>query len=294
MITIDSIAAMEEKSTRLRVEMNRLGFVPTMGFLHEGHLSLIRQARTENHAVAVSIFVNPTQFGPAEDFDAYPRDLPRDSAICREAGVDVLFTPRPEEMYPAGFATAVTVRGLTAGLCGRSRPGHFDGVTTVVAKLLSIVRPHRAYFGLKDYQQFRVVERMVADLNLPVKVVGLPTVREPDGLAMSSRNARLSQRERSSALFLSRSLREAQALADRGEKDAEPLLAAARAALMGAPDARIDYIELMDPRSLDPVAEVGPEGAVMAMAVFIGKTRLIDNALLHVQGPKPKFQGQGD
>jgi pantoate--beta-alanine ligase len=280
MIVIDSIEAMKERSTRLRVEGNRLGFVPTMGSLHEGHLSLMRRARAEDHEVVVSIFVNPTQFGPGEDFAAYPRDLSRDSALCREAGVDVLFTPRAEEMYPQGFSTTVKVKGLTEELCGLSRPGHFDGVTTVVAKLFSIVRPHTAYFGLKDYQQFKVVERMAADLDLPVKVTGLPTVREPDGLAMSSRNAYLSPAERSSALAISRALRAAEEAAAGGEKGAAALLALARSVLGQAPGARIDYLELVDPETLTQAAAVGPRGAVMAMAVFAGRTRLIDNALL--------------
>jgi pantoate--beta-alanine ligase len=280
MLILDSIAAMKERSTRLRVEGNRLGFVPTMGSLHEGHLSLMRRARAQNHEVVASIFVNPAQFGPGEDFAAYPRDLVRDGELCRAVGVDVLFTPRADEMYPPGFATTVKVRGLTEGLCGLSRPGHFDGVTTVVAKLFSIVRPHAAYFGLKDYQQFKVVERMASDLDLPVRVVGVPTVREADGLAMSSRNAYLAPAERLSALALSRALRAAEEAAGKGEKGAAALLDLARRVIGQAPGARIDYLELVDPDTLEKAAAVGPRGAVMAMAVFVGKTRLIDNALL--------------
>lgn len=280
MIVVDTLEGMRERSSRLRDGGNRIGFVPTMGYLHAGHASLMRRARAESHAVVVSVFVNPTQFGPNEDFAAYPRDLARDEAICREAGVDVLFTPRAEEMYRPETATTVHVARLTEGLCGASRPGHFDGVTTVVAKLFHLVAPHRAYFGLKDYQQYRVISRMVEDLDMPVAVVGCPTVREADGLALSSRNKYLDPAQRSSALSLSRALAAAREAAAAGRRGRAEVLAAARSAIEAAPGTRIDYVELVHPLTLEPVPQVAGEGALLALAVFVGKTRLIDNTIL--------------
>ncbi len=280
MIVIHSLEEMKERASRWRDAGNRIGLVPTMGALHKGHLSLALKARAENHAVVVSVFVNPTQFGPHEDLAAYPRDLAGDEALCREAGVDVVFAPRAEEMYPPGHATAVRVSGLTSRLCGASRPGHFDGVATVVTKLFHLVTPHRAYFGLKDYQQFRVIERMAADLDLPVTVVGCPTVREPDGLALSSRNRYLSPPERTSALSLSRALAAAEKAVRAGNGGREALLGAARAVITAAPGTRVDYLELVHPRTLEPVDGVGAGGALLAMAVFVGTTRLIDNIIL--------------
>ncbi len=279
---ITSIEHMRENSTRLRDQGDRIGFVPTMGYLHEGHASLMRKAREENHALVASIFVNPTQFGPGEDFSSYPRDLERDAKLCRGAGADILFTPTAEEMYPAGHCTKISVAGLTEGLCGASRPGHFDGVTTVVAKLFEIVRPSRAYFGLKDYQQYRVIARMARDLDMGVEVVGLPTVREPDGLAMSSRNVYLDPAQHKSALSLSRALAEAQGMVDRGVTDPSAVTARAREVILAAPGTRIDYVQIVDPEDLGPITAI-KDNALLALAVRIGKARLIDNAILTVR-----------
>jgi len=253
-----------------------VGFVPTMGYLHEGHLSLVRRAKEENDVVVVSIFVNPTQFGPGEDFERYPRDLERDRKLLEAEGVDYLFLPDARQMYPRGFSTWVEVEGLTEGLCGASRPGHFRGVATVVTKLLNLVRPTRAYFGEKDYQQLQVIRRLVADLNIPVEVVGCPIVREPDGLAMSSRNTYLSPEERSSALSLYRGLKLAEELFRQGERNASAIKSAVREFILSHPRTKVDYVEIVDPESLKPVERV-KEGDVIALAVFVGNTRLIDN-----------------
>ncbi len=276
---ITTISQMHQHADRLRDQGDRIGFVPTMGFLHEGHLSLMRRAREDNHALVVSIFVNPTQFGPGEDFQSYPRDLERDASLCREVGCDILFTPSTEEMYPQGSVTTVSVSTLTKHLCGASRPGHFDGVTTVVTKLLNIVKPHRAYFGLKDYQQYRVLWRMARDLNLDMDIVGLPTIREPDGLAMSSRNAYLDEEERTSALSLSRSLELARDMVRDGIRDPAAIEERVREAIASQPHTRIDYVQVVDAEELTPVTSL--EGrALLAMAVFVGNARLIDNTLL--------------
>lgn len=255
------------------------GLVPTMGYLHEGHLALIRRARTENELVVVSIFVNPTQFGPAEDFSRYPRDLPRDLALCREAGVDLVFAPEPPAMYPEGFQTYVEVVELAQGLCGASRPGHFRGVATVVAKLFHLIQPDRAYFGEKDAQQLRVIRRMVRDLNMPVEIVSVPTVREPDGLAMSSRNVYLSAEERRAATVLSRALYLARDLVAAGERDAAVIGRRMRDLLDAEPLARVDYLAVVDDESLAPVLRI-ERPTLVALAVFFGRTRLIDNMLL--------------
>ena len=279
---ITTIEKMQKHASQIRDQGDRIGLVPTMGFLHEGHLSLMRTAREENHSLVVSIFVNPTQFGPGEDFKTYPKDMESDSSLCREVGTDILFAPSPEEMYPEGFRTTVRVSELTEVLCGASRPGHFDGVTTVVAKLFCIVWPNNSYFGLKDYQQFRVITRMVQDLNMGVKVVSLPTVREDDGLAMSSRNAYLTEDERVSALSLNRSLRQAEAMVAEGVVDASLIASRARAIIENEPDAVIDYLEVVDAEDLTPVDTVsGP--SLLAMAVTIGKARLIDNTVLNAE-----------
>ncbi|MDL2316829.1 pantoate--beta-alanine ligase [Desulfovibrio sp. OttesenSCG-928-A18] len=255
----------------------RIGLVPTMGFLHEGHESLMQAAAEENDRVAVSVFVNPTQFGPGEDLDRYPQDFERDLAICRKNGVGLVFHPTAGEMYPPPFYSAVRVDVLSAGLCGKSRPTHFEGVCTVVCKLLNIISADRAYFGEKDAQQLAVVRRMVLDLNLPVEVRGCPIVREADGLAKSSRNAYLSPEERQAALVLCRSLREARALADAGERDSSRIMERISGLIASEALARIDYVEIVDAVSLQPVARL--EGPVLiALAVFFGKTRLIDNA----------------
>jgi len=257
----------------------RLGLVPTMGALHEGHLSLVRAARAACDAVAVSIFVNPTQFGPNEDLAKYPRSFERDRELLEREGVDLLFAPAAEEMYPGGAVTWVTVEALGSKLDGRSRPTHFRGVTTVVAKLFHIVEPDVAFFGQKDAAQFAIIRRMVRDLNLPVEVVACPIVREPDGLAMSSRNAYLDAGQRKQALVLHRSLMRAQQLADAGERSAANLAAAGRTEFAAERSVRLDYFEIVNPETLDPLEDVS-QGALVAVAAFVGTTRLIDNILM--------------
>ena len=257
-----------------------LGFVPTMGFLHDGHLSLMRRAREENERVAVSIFVNPLQFGPSEDLDAYPRDEARDLELCEEAGVDVAFLPSVEEMYPEGRATNVTVAGITDALEGAARPGHFDGVATVVAKLFNIVRPDRAYFGQKDAQQVAVIKRMIADLSFGIELVVCPTIREPDGLAMSSRNSYLDPAERQRAVALFNALREGQAEL---ETTKEPSAAEERMWLaLSATDGIVpEYAAAVDPDDFGPVR--GPR-VLLAVAARVGPARLIDNMLVEMDG----------
>jgi pantoate--beta-alanine ligase len=263
----------------LRLAGKRLGLVPTMGALHEGHLSLVRAAKAQCDAVAVSIFVNPLQFGPTEDLDKYPRTFERDCQLLEAEGVDLLFAPSNEDMYPPGATTYVTVEGLSEKLCGRSRPGHFRGVTTVVSKLFHIVAPDLAFFGQKDAAQVSIIRRMVRDLDLPVEVVVCPIVREPDGLAMSSRNAYLDPGQRRSALVLSRSLTRVEQLAESGARDAAKLIATGKAVFAEEPGVRLDYFEIVDWETLEPVADVSP-GALVAVAAFVGTTRLIDNILL--------------
>ena len=264
-------------------EGRRLGFVPTMGALHEGHLSLVRAAKTACDLVAASIFVNPTQFGPNEDLAKYPRSFERDCELLEREGVELLFAPSVEEMYPAGAVTWVTVGGLSERLDGRSRPGHFRGVTTVVAKLFDIVEPDAAFFGQKDAAQVAIIRRMVRDLNLPVEIVVCPIVREADGLAMSSRNAYLDPEQRKRALVLHRSLIRVQRLAEDGERDAAKLLAAGRAEFAGEAAVRLDYFEIVDPDTLDSVEDVAG-GALVAVAAVVGSTRLIDNVVLEKIG----------
>lgn len=256
-----------------------LGFVPTMGYLHEGHLALVRRARAECRSVAVSIFVNPTQFGPREDFARYPRDPARDLALLEKEGVDLVFMPEAAEMYPPGFDTWVEVGTITRRLEGRARPGHFRGVATVVCKLFNIVQPRRAYFGEKDAQQLRVVRKMVHDLNLPVEIVPVPTVREADGLALSSRNVYLSAQERQEALALSAALRLAQELVARGERRASVIRARMRRRIRQEPDARIDYVSVADAETLEELTVVD-RPALVSLAVRIGSTRLIDNVVV--------------
>lgn len=254
-----------------------IGFVPTMGYFHAGHLALMERARAENDVAAVSLFVNPTQFGPKEDFGQYPRDFDRDACMASDAGVDLLFAPPVEVMYPETSLTWVVVEGLTERLEGASRPGHFRGVATVVAKLFNIVQPDRAYFGEKDFQQLQVIRRMVRDLNFPVEIVAVPTVREEDGLAMSSRNTYLDPEERRAALVLQRALARAQELAAEGERDAAHLRTAMQEVLAREPRARVDYVSIADPETLRERERLdGP--SVVSIAVYIGKTRLIDNA----------------
>ena len=259
-----------------------IAFVPTMGYLHEGHLSLMREARTRADRLVVSIFVNPLQFGEHEDLDTYPRDVEGDAAKCREVGADVLFFPTTASMYPPGHQTRVVAGPLAGPLCGASRPGHFDGVVTVVLLLFQIVRPHVAAFGRKDFQQFAVLSRMVRDLHLEVEMLGLPIVREADGLAMSSRNAYLSPEERTQAVSLSRALRSAEKSYGEGERDPVVLKAHIRDAIESQPLARVDYVEVLDAEELtSPAAPIG-RPVVAAVAVFFGRTRLIDNTVLGV------------
>ncbi len=268
-----------EARAAVRAASRPFGLVPTMGFLHAGHLSLVRRARAENVTVAASIFVNPTQFGPAEDYTTYPRDLERDLALLRAEGVDLVFTPFADEMYPPGFDTCVTVGGVTERLEGQARPGHFRGVATVVTKLFNILQPDRAYFGQKDAQQAVVVRKLVTDLAIPVEVVVVPIVREPDGLALSSRNVYLSAAERQAALALSRALQAAEQCYQAGERDAERLREAMRTVLAAEPLVRPDYVSVADAASLDELGRFeGP--ALASLAARIGRTRLIDNVLL--------------
>jgi len=267
-----------------RAGRKRLGLVPTMGALHEGHLSLVRAARAQCDAVAVSIFVNPTQFGPTEDLSKYPRQFDRDRGLLEKEGVEILFAPSVEEIYPEGGVTWVMVEGLSEKLDGRSRPGHFRGVTTVVSKLLHILEPEAAFFGQKDAAQLAVIRRMVRDLNSSVEIVACPIVREPDGLAMSSRNAYLNREERVRALVLQRSLQRAQREFQAGERVAARLISAAKEVLAGEPRVELDYFEIVDPDTLDPVEHISQK-TLVAVAAYVGSTRLIDNTVL---GPERK------
>lgn len=256
-----------------------IALVPTMGYFHQGHLSLMEYGRTVGDRLVVSLFVNPTQFGPNEDLAQYPRDLERDAAMARKVGVDFLYTPDAAEMYPPGYQTSVTVEHLTRGLCGASRPGHFLGVATVVLKLFNQVEPHVAIFGEKDYQQLMVVKRMAADLDLPITIVGRPIFREPDGLAMSSRNTYLNPEERRAALCLYRALNAARELVLSGAKSRESILEAVRQIITSTPHTDIDYLALVDPETLQEVESIQGEARLL-LAVRINKTRLIDNTLL--------------
>lgn len=258
-----------------------VGLVPTMGFLHEGHKSLIERAVKENDRVVVSDFVNPTQFGPTEDLESYPRDLQRDAKLCEEAGAALLFNPEPEEMYYPDRTTSVTMEGLTKELCGKSRPIHFSGVCTVVSKLFHIVTPDRAYFGQKDAQQLAVIRRMVRDLNFDIEIVGCPIIREEDGLAKSSRNTYLSPQERKAAVILNQSLKIGKALIEQGERDAQKVKDAIVKNLETEPLAKIDYVEVVNFNTIEKVETI--QGDVLtAIAVYIGKTRLIDNFIMTV------------
>jgi pantoate--beta-alanine ligase len=278
----DTVSGLRKFLAAHRAAGKRIGLVPTMGYLHAGHMSLVQAARRECEVVVMSIFVNPKQFGPQEDFATYPRDMEGDLRQAREAGVDVVFAPSVEEMYPPGFLTEVTVHELTTPLCGASRPGHFNGVTTVVAKLFNIVGPDRAYFGQKDYQQVTALRKMAIDLCMPLEVITCPTVREPDGLAMSSRNAYLNPAERQAALVLSRALLLAEEHLAQGERQGARLMTTLRDCIAKQPLARIDYVTVCDPQTLREVDQLS--GTVLvALAIYIGQTRLIDNALLHAE-----------
>jgi pantoate--beta-alanine ligase len=279
MTVADTIEALRTQLAAARQARKSVGLVPTMGALHAGHLALIDQARRENDFIVVSIFVNPAQFGPNEDFHRYPRPFEKDAALCAEHGVDLIFNPSPEEMYPPGYRTYVEVTRLQDGLCGASRPGHFRGVATVVLKLFNLVQPDRAYFGQKDAQQVRIIQRMVTDLNLALKVVVVPTVREADGLALSSRNQYLDPGQRRHATVLWRALTEARTRIDAGERDAEVIRRLLADRIAATPGAVLDYAAVVDADSLEPVARLrGP--TLLALAVKFGATRLIDNLLV--------------
>ncbi|WP_372589159.1 pantoate--beta-alanine ligase [Fervidobacterium pennivorans subsp. shakshaketiis] len=257
-----------------------IGFVPTMGYLHKGHLSLVEAARKENDVVVVSIFVNPTQFGPNEDYNRYPRDLERDLRLLEPIGVDYVFNPSVEEMYPAMYSTYVEEVELSKYLCGASRPGHFRGVCTVVTKLFNIVKPTKAYFGQKDAQQFRVLRRMVRDLNMDVEMIEMPIVREEDGLAMSSRNVYLSPEERKEATRLYKSLLKAKELIESGERDVQKIKSE-MLKILDHPLLKVDYVEIVDEETLKPVEKIERK-VIVALAVFVGKARLIDNMIFEV------------
>ncbi|AOQ22640.1 Pantothenate synthetase [Moorella thermoacetica] len=278
---LQTIAAVRNYVAAARQRGLSIGLVPTMGYLHEGHLSLARAARQQNDVVIMSIFVNPTQFGPNEDFARYPRDLERDRELAAGAGVDAVFAPAVEEMYPAGYATYVQVEGLTEVLCGASRPGHFRGVTTVVSKLFNIVQPDRAYFGQKDYQQALVIKRMVRDLNFPIEIITIPTVREADGLALSSRNKYLTPEQRRSALSLHRALNLGSDLIKAGEREAAVVRRAMEKEITAWPETRIDYVAISDADTLKPLEKIAGR-VLLALAVWVGNTRLIDNVVLEV------------
>jgi pantoate--beta-alanine ligase len=279
MNVIKSVTEMQAFSEASRNQGKKISFVPTMGYLHQGHAHLMQEARKLGDVLIVSIFVNPTQFGPGEDFEKYPRDWERDAQLCESAGVDVIFAPTAEEMYPQGYQTSITVSQVSRNLCGASRPTHFQGVATVVAKLFNCVKPHVALFGEKDFQQLVVIQRMVKDLNMDIQIIGVPTVREQDGLAMSSRNTYLSADERMSALSLSRGLIRARELFQRGERSAHVLIETVREMIEKEQGTAVDYIKICDRETLKDVDTIaGP--AVMALAVKIGKARLIDNIAL--------------
>lgn len=279
MKVIETVEQMQKESESLRTAGNSISLVPTMGFLHEGHLELMRVAKEHSDKVIMSLFVNPTQFGPSEDFEQYPTDTEGDLEKARSVGVDMVFMPSVEEMYPEDSQTVVSVKSVTQHLCGLSRPSHFDGVTTVVAKLFNSTKPHLAVFGQKDYQQLVVISRMVMDLNMDIKIIGIPTVREPDGLAMSSRNSYLDTEERKSALCLKGSLELADKMFHDGTREAGLIKEAVESFIQGHSFTEVDYITLCDPLTLEDIQTLGDE-SLLALAVRVGKTRLIDNCLI--------------
>lgn len=279
MLLINKVLEIREHVKNAKKEGKKVGLVPTMGFFHDGHLELMRQARKECDVVIVSIFVNPTQFGPGEDYEDYPRDLERDMQLAEEVGVDVIFNPSVEEMYPDGFSTYVEVKGITGKLCGRSRPGHFKGVATIVTKLFNSVQPDVAFFGQKDAQQVLVIQKMVKELNIDVEIRTVPIVREEDGIAMSSRNLYLNDEERKAARILYRSIQKAQQKVQEGERDVNSLKGAVIDMISSEPLAKIDYVELLTYPKLEE-KDVLEGKMLLALAVKIGKARLIDNAIL--------------
>lgn len=279
MLLINKVSEIREHVKNAKKEGKKVGLVPTMGFFHDGHLELMRQARKECDVVIVSIFVNPTQFGPGEDYEDYPRDIERDMQLAEEVGVDVIFNPSVEEMYPDGFSTYVEVKGITGKLCGRSRPGHFKGVATIVTKLFNSVQPDVAFFGQKDAQQVLVIQKMVKELNIDVEIRTVPIVREEDGIAMSSRNLYLNDEERKAARILYRSIQKAQQKVQEGERDVNRLKGAVIDMISSEPLAKIDYVELLTYPELEE-KDVLEGKMLLALAVKIGKARLIDNAIL--------------
>jgi pantoate--beta-alanine ligase len=285
MKVINSVKKMRSFSESLRLKGKRISFVPTMGYFHEGHLSLMREAKKMADYVVASIYVNPTQFGPKEDLSKYPRDFGRDLKMAEKVKADVIFFPSDKDMYPSGYQSYVDVEKVTVNLCGKSRPGHFRGVTTVCNKLFNIVKPHVAIFGKKDFQQFVTIKRMVDDLNMDLEIIGFPTVRESDGLAMSSRNKYLSKAERKSALTLFQSLKSAQNLYESGERKSSVIVSKVEKIIKQALYTEIDYIKICDTKNIFDVEKIKGE-AVIALAVRVGKTRLIDN---HVFGEELKM-----
>ncbi len=276
---INSVSEMQQRALAARVAGQRIAFVPTMGFLHQGHLSLLEAGRKQGDLLVLSIFVNPTQFGEGEDFADYPRDLQSDSRLAAAAGVDIIFAPSASEMYPRDYATFVDVAGITELLCGASRPGHFRGVSTVVTKLFNIVQPHSAFFGNKDFQQLAVIKRMTLDTNLPIEIVGLPIFREPDGLAMSSRNVYLSAAQRQQALVLSQALAEARRQVAAGVVASDTIIQSLSSLISAQKEARIDYLRICHQFTLADQAQVDSD-SVLLLAVYVGKPRLIDNGFL--------------
>jgi len=280
MEVIESPLQMQEKAEALRLAGRTISLVPTMGFLHEGHLELMRVGKKHSDKLIISIFINPSQFAPNEDLDQYPRDNEGDLEKARKVGVDFVFYPSVQEMYPEGYQTDVQVKGITRHLCGISRPGHFEGVTTVVAKLFNITKPHMAVFGQKDFQQLTVISQMVMDLNMDIQIVGVPTVRDPDGLATSSRNKFLGPEERISARSLKKSLDLADEMSREGERDAKVVKKAIESFILGHSHTKIDYVTLCDPVTLEDIQTLTDE-TLVALAVRVGTTRLIDNCVLH-------------
>ncbi len=276
---IETVDSMQEKAEEIRLSGKKIGLFPTLGFLHEGHLELIRQGRKRADILVMSLFVNPTQFGPNEDLDKYPRDIEGDIKKAEGEGVDLVFMPSPAEMYPDGFQSSVIVKRITDFLCGQYRPGHFEGVTTVVAKLFNIIKPHFALFGQKDFQQLAVIKRMVKDLNMDIEIVEVPTVREHDGLAMSSRNKYLNPEERKSALCIKKSIDTAIKMAGEGELRSDKIIASLRNLIMSFPSSDIEYINICDPETLEDINTL-KEKSLLALAVKVGTTRLIDNCVI--------------
>ncbi|CAM2943594.1 pantoate--beta-alanine ligase [Hathewaya histolytica] len=276
---LKSITEVRKQINEWKSEGYSVGLVPTMGYLHDGHKSLIEKAHSQNNKVIVSIFVNPIQFGPNEDYDKYPRDIEKDSKLCESAGADIIFNPEVSEMYPEEILTSVKLKNLANGLCGAKRPGHFDGVCTVVSKLFNIVNPTRAYFGEKDAQQLAVIKKMVKDLNFDIEVVSCPIVREVDGLAKSSRNTYLSQDERNSALVLNKSLLEAKKEIEKGETSANKIKDLILSIISSEPVAKVDYVEVVNFNTIKDTEKILNE-TLIAIAVYIGKTRLIDNIII--------------